>query len=397
MPRPIYLDHHATTQLDPDVLEAMMPYLTDRFGNAASRTHPYGWEAEEAVDAAREQVAALIHAKPEEIIFTSGATESDNLALKGVAWAYREQGHHIITSPTEHKAVLDTCKRLESQGFEITYVPVDRTGLVDPDDIRKAITPRTILISIMHVNSEIGTIAPLEAIGAVARERGVLFHSDAVQSVGKIACDVEILPVDLLSLSGHKIYGPKGVGALYVRQTHPEPIRLQPIMDGGGHEGGWRSGTLNVPGIVGLGQACELAQTLWESEGQRLSHLRQRLYDGITSRLDDVYLNGHPSRRVPGNLNLCFDRVQDESLLLSLKDIVALSAGSACTSDAHEASYVLEAIGLEEPLAHSAIRFGLGRHTTAEEIDTVIDAVVEKVERLRAMAPRRALRRHHAP
>ena len=397
MPRPIYLDHHATTPLDPDVLAAMLPYLTDRFGNAASRTHPYGWEAEEAVDTARQQVAAFIRAKPEEIIFTSGATESDNLALKGIAWAYREQGHHMITSPTEHKAVLDTCHSLEAQGFEITYVPVDKTGLVDPDDIRKAITPRTILISIMHVNSEIGTIAPLAEIGAIARERGILLHSDAVQSVGKIACDVETLPVDLLSLSAHKIYGPKGIGALYVRQTQPEPIRLQPIIDGGGHERGLRSGTLNVPGIVGFGQACALAQTLWPSEGQRLLHLRQRLYDGITSRLDDVYLNGHPTQRVPGNLNLCFDRVQDESLLLSLKDIVALSAGSACTSDAHEASYVLKAIGVEEPLAHSAIRFGLGRHTTAEEIDTVIDAVVEKVERLRALSPRPALRRHHVP
>lgn len=397
MPRPIYLDHHATTPLDPNVLEAMMPYLTERFGNAASRTHLYGWEAEEAVDTAREQVAALIHAKPEEIIFTSGATESDNLALKGIAWAYREQGHHMITSPTEHKAILDTCHSLEAQGFDITYVPVDKTGLVDPDDIRKAITPRTILISIMHVNSEIGTIAPLAEIAAIARERGVLLHSDAVQSVGKMACDVETLPVDLLSLSGHKIYGPKGIGALYVRQTHPEPIRLRPIIDGGGHERGLRSGTLNVPGIVGLGQACALAQALWPSEGQRLLQLRQRLCDGIMSRLDDVYLNGHPSQRVPGNLNLSFDRVQDESLLLSLKDIVALSAGSACTSDAHEASYVLKAIGVEESLAHSAIRFGLGRHTTAEEIDTVIDAVVEKVERLRTLSPRPAWRRHHAP
>jgi cysteine desulfurase len=388
MPRPIYLDHHATTPLDPDVLDAMMPYLTDHFGNAASHTHPYGWEAEEAVETAREQVAALIHAKPEEIIFTSGATESDNLALKGIAWAYRDQGHHLITATTEHKAVLDTCHRLETQGFEVTYVPVDKTGLVDPDDIRKAITPRTILISIMHVNSEIGTIAPLAEIGAMARERGVLFHSDAVQSVGKIACDVETLHTDLLSLSGHKIYGPKGVGALYVRKTRPARIRLQPLMDGGGHERGLRSGTLNVPGIVGLGQACALAQSLWPTEGERLLHLRQRLYHGLMSRLDEVYLNGHPSQRVPGNLNLCFARVQDESLLLSLQDTVALSAGSACTSDSHEASYVLQAIGVEEPLAHSAIRFGLGRHTTAADIDIVIDAVVAKVQRLRALAPR---------
>ncbi len=387
--QPIYLDHHATTPLDPAVLDAMMPYLTDKFGNAASRTHPYGWEAEEAVETAREQVAALLHAKLEEIIFTSGATESDNLALKGVAWAYREQGRHIITTPTEHKAVLDTCKSLEAQGFDVTYVPVDRTGLVDPDDIRKAITPQTILISVMQVNSEIGTIAPLAEIGTIARQHGVLLHSDAVQGVGKIACDVNALQVDLLSLSGHKIYGPKGIGALYVRKTRPQRIRLQPVIDGGGHERGFRSGTLNIPGIVGLGQACVLCHDLWPQEGQRLLRLRQRLYDGLTSRLDEVSLNGHPEQRVPGNLNLGFARVQDESLLLSLTTIVALSAGSACTSAAHEPSYVLRAIGVAEHLVHSAIRFGLGRHTTADEIDTVIEAVVAKVERLRALAPRR--------
>jgi cysteine desulfurase len=387
MQRPIYLDHHATTPLDAAVLDAMMPYLTGAFGNAASKTHPYGWEAEAAVDAARAQIAALIHAKPDEIIFTSGATESDNLALKGIAMAYRDRGHHIITSPTEHKAILDTCHYLEQQGFEITYVPVDRTGLVDPDDIRKAMTPETILVSVMHVNSEIGTVAPLAEIGAITRERGVLLHSDAVQSVGKIPVDVDALQVDLLSISGHKIYGPKGVGALYVRQTSPEPIRLEPTMHGGGHEQGMRSGTLNVPGIVGLGKACAVCQERMPEEGARLRQLRQHLYEGLTSRLDDVYLNGHPERRVPGNLNLCFARVQDESLLLSLKDIVALSAGSACTSDSHEPSYVIRAIGVEPYLAHSAIRFGLGRHTTAAQIDTVIDAVVEKVGRLRALAP----------
>jgi cysteine desulfurase len=389
MQRPIYLDHHATTPIDPAVLEAMMPYLTEQFGNAASRTHPYGWEAEEAVETAREQIAALIHAKPEEIIFTSGATESDNLALKGIAWAYRDKGHHLITTTTEHKAVLDTCHSLERQGFEVTYVPVDRTGLVDPDAIRKAITPQTLLISVMQVNSEIGTVAPLAEIGAIAREHGVLFHSDAVQGVGKIACEVDALQVDLLSISAHKLYGPKGIGALYVRKTRPERIQLQPLIDGGGHERGLRSGTLNVPGIVGLGQACAICQEVWPEESQRLLQLRQRLYDGLMSRLDEVTLNGHPERRVPGNLNLCFARVQDESLLLSLKDIVALSAGSACSSDGHEASYVLRAIGVAEPLAHSAIRFGLGRRTTAAEIDTVIDAVCDKVERLRALAPRR--------
>jgi cysteine desulfurase len=394
MKRPIYLDHHATTPLAAAVLDSMMPYFTEKFGNAASRTHRYGWEAEAAVETAREQVAALINAKPEEIIFTSGATESDNLALKGIAWAYRDKGHHIITTTTEHKAVLDTCKALEQQGFEVTYVPVDRTGLVDPDDIRKAITPHTILISVMYVNSEIGTLGPLAALGAIAREHGVLLHSDAVQGVGKISCDVEALQVDLLSLSAHKIYGPKGVGALYVRTTRPQRIRLQPLMDGGGHEHGFRSGTLNVPGIVGMGQACVLCQQLWPAESERLHRLRQRLYNGLTSRLDDVYLNGAPlAQRVPGNLNLSFAYVEGESLLLSLQDIVALSSGSACTSGSHEPSYVLQAIGVDDSLAHASIRFGLGRDTTEAEIDTVIDAVVEKVTRLRALSPIADLKR----
>jgi len=393
MNRPIYLDHHATTPIAPAVLEAMLPYFTEKFGNAASSTHRYGWEAEEAVHTAREQVAALINARPEEIIFTSGATESDNLALKGIAWAYRDQGQHIITTTTEHKAVLDTCKALEQQGFEVTYVPVDSAGLVDPADIRKAITPQTILISVMYVNSEVGTIGPLAEIGALARQHGVLLHSDAVQGVGKIACDVDTLQVDLLSLSAHKIYGPKGIGALYVRQTRPERLRLQPIIDGGGHEQGFRSGTLNVPGIVGMGQACALCQQLWPEESVRLRRLRQRLYAGLTARLDDVYLNGHPEQRVPGNLNLSFAYAEGESLLLSLKDIVALSSGSACTSASHEPSYVLQAIGVPDSLAHSSIRFGLGRGTTDAEIDTVIEAVVEKVERLRALSPVSDLKR----
>jgi cysteine desulfurase len=394
MTRPIYLDHHATTPLAPAVLEGMMPYFTEKFGNAASRTHRYGWEAEEAVQTAREQVATLINAKPEEIIFTSGATESDNLALKGIAWAYRDKGHHIITTTTEHKAILDTCKALEQQGFEVTYVPVDRTGWVDPEDIRHAITPQTILISVMYVNSEIGTIGPLADIGAIAREHGVLLHSDAVQGVGKIACDVEALQVDLLSLSAHKIYGPKGVGALYVRKTRPQRIRLQALMDGGGHERGFRSGTLNVPGIVGMGQACVLCHQLWPAESDRLHRLRQRLYDGLTSRLDDVYLNGAPpAQRVPGNLNLSFAYVEGESLLLSLQNVVALSSGSACTSGSHEPSYVLQAIGVDDSLAHASIRFGLGRDTTEGEIDTVIDAVVEKVTRLRALSPIADLKR----
>jgi cysteine desulfurase len=396
MPRPIYLDHHATTPLDPAVLEAMMPYLTDRFGNASSRLHRYGWEAEEAVLTAREQVAALIHAKPEEIIFTSGATESDNLALKGIAQAYRHKGNHIITATTEHKAVLDTCKALEADGFEVTYVPVDRLGLVDPDDVRKAITPRTILISIMYANSEIGTIAPLAAIGTIAREHGVLLHSDAVQGIGKIACEVNDLQVDLLSLSGHKIYGPKGIGALYIRTTRPRRIRLRPLIDGGGQERGLRSGTLNVPAIVGLGKACELCQQLWPEESVRLQTLRQRLYEGLGQRLDEMFLNGHAEQRLPGNLNVSFAYVQSESLLMVLKDIVALSAGAACASGSHEPSYVLRAIGVDDTLASASIRFGLGRNTTAEEIDIVIDAVATKVERLRALAPVHDLRQARA-
>ena len=387
MNRPIYLDHHATTPIEPAVLDAMMPYLTEKFGNAASRTHRYGWEAEEAVHTAREQIAALIGAKPEEIILTSGATESDNLALKGIAWSYRDKGNHIITATTEHKAVLDSCKALEKDGFNVTYVPVDRLGLVDPDDIRQAITPHTILISVMYANSEIGVIGPLAAIGAIAHQHGVWFHSDAVQGVGKIACNVDDLQVDLMSLSGHKLYGPKGIGALYIRKTRPKRIRIHPLIDGGGQERGFRSGTLNVPGIVGFGKACELAQSLWPEESIRLRGLRQHLYAGLQERLDDIYLNGHPDQRLPGNLNLSFAYVQGESLLMSLKDIVALSSGSACSSGSTEPSYVLRAIGMDDTLASASIRFGLGRHTTEEEIDTVIHAVVEKVERLRALAP----------
>lgn len=386
-PRPIYLDHHATTPLDSAVLDAMMPYLTDKFGNASSRTHAYGWEAEEAVHQAREQVAALINARPEEIVFTSGATESDNLALKGIARAYRERGNHVITCTTEHRAVLDSCQSLEAEGFEVTYVPVDSGGLVDPDDVRRAITPRTILISIMYVNAEIGTIAPLAEIGAIARERGVLFHSDAVQGVGKIACNVDDLRVDLMSISAHKIYGPKGVGALYVRKTHPQRIRLHPMIDGGGQERGLRSGTANVPGIVGLGKACEVCQSEWEGEAIRLRGLRRRLHEGLTARIDDVFLNGCAEPRLPGNLNVSFAQVQGESLLLSMQHVAALSAGSACSSGSNEPSYVLRAIGMDDILANASIRFGLGRTTTSAEIDTVVDALVEKVGRLRALAP----------
>ena len=385
--RPIYLDHHATTPLDSAVLDAMMPYLTDKFGNASSRTHAYGWEAEEAVHQAREQVASLINARPEEIVFTSGATESDNLALKGIARGYRDRGNHIITTTTEHRAILDACEALEAEGFDVTYVPVDRGGLVDPEDVRRAITPRTVLVSVMYVNAEIGTIGPLAEIGAIAREHGVLFHSDAVQGVGKIACNVDDLGVDLMSISAHKLYGPKGIGALYVRKTHPERIRLQPMIDGGGQERGLRSGTANVPGIVGLGKACELCQLHWETEAIRLRGLRQRLHDGLTARMDDVSLNGYAEPRLPGNLNVSFARVQGESLLLSMQHVAALSAGSACSSGSDEPSYVLRAIGVDDILANASIRFGLGRSTTVEDIDVVIDALVEKVGRLRALAP----------
>ena len=385
--RPIYLDHHATTPLDGTVLEAMMPYLTDKFGNASSRTHAYGWEAEEAVHQAREQVAALINARPEEIVFTSGATESDNLALKGIARAYRDRGNHIITTTTEHRAVLDSCEALEAEGFEVTYLPVDHGGLVNPEDVRRAITPLTSLISVMYVNAEIGTIAPIADIGAIAREHGVLFHSDAVQGVGKIACNVDDLRVDLMSISAHKIYGPKGIGALYVRKSHPQRIRLHPLIDGGGQERGLRSGTANVPGIVGFGKACEVCQSEWESEAIRLRCLRQRLHDGLSARIDDVFLNGHAEPRLPGNLNVSFAQVQGESLLLSMQHVAALSAGSACSSGSNEPSYVLRAIGMDNILANASIRFGLGRSTTAEEIDVVIDSLVEKVGRLRALAP----------
>ena len=386
-PRPIYLDHHATTPLDGTVLETMMPYLTDKFGNASSRTHAYGWEAEEAVHRAREQVAALINARPEEIVFTSGATESDNLALKGIARAYRDRGNHIITTTTEHRAVLDSCEALEAEGFEVTYLPVDHGGLVNPEDVRRAITPLTVLISVMYVNAEIGTIAPIADIGAIAREHGVLFHSDAVQGVGKIACNVDDLRVDLMSISSHKIYGPKGIGALYVRKSHPQRIRLHPLIDGGGQERGLRSGTANVPGIVGFGKACEVCQSEWEGEAIRLRCLRQRLHDGLSDRIDDVFLNGHAEPRLPGNLNVSFAQVQGESLLLSMQHVAALSAGSACSSGSNEPSYVLRAIGMDDILANASIRFGLGRSTTAEEIDVVIDSLVEKVGRLRALAP----------
>ena len=383
---PIYLDNHATTPVDPRVLEAMLPYFTERFGNAASKSHAFGWEADAAVDIAREQVAKLIGAaSPREIVFTSGATESDNLAIKGVAEAYRDKGNHIITCVTEHKAVLDSCKVLAKHGFDVTYLPVGGNGLIDMQRLRDAIADKTILISIMAANNEIGTIQPIKEIGRLAKEKNILFHSDATQGVGKFPINVDDIGIDLLSLTAHKMYGPKGIGALYVRSTRPR-VKLVSLIDGGGHERGMRSGTLNVPGIVGLGKACELSQKEMSAEAERLVALRERLKDGILEQLDEVQINGHAVQRLPGNLNLSFAYIEGESLLMGLKDI-AVSTGSACTSASLEPSYVLKAIGLADELAYSAIRFGLGRFTSQEEIDYTVKRVVEEVRRLREMSP----------
>jgi len=395
----IYMDNHATTPLDPRVLEAMMPYFTETFGNAASRSHGYGWEAEKAAETGREQIARLINAKAKEIIFTSGATESDNLAIKGVVEFYKDKGNHVITAAIEHKAVLDTCKALERKGLAtVTYLPVDRYGLVDPDDVRKAITDKTLLVSIMFANNEIGTINPIGEIGKVTRDKGVLFHTDATQGVGKLPLDVEAMNIDLLSMSAHKMYGPKGIGALYVRAKGPR-VRLTPVIDGGGHERGFRSGTLNVPGIVGFGKACELCREGMADEGQRLLGLRERLREGLFSQLDDIFLNGHPVHRLPGNLNVSFAYVEGESLLMGLNGSthpiavaeseppIAVSSGSACTSATLEPSYVLKALGVGDDLAHTSIRFGLGRFNTAEEVDYVTNRVVHEVRRLRELSP----------
>jgi len=385
MKLPIYMDNHSTTPVDPTVLEAMLPYFTEKFGNAASRNHVFGWEAEEAVDAARQQIAALINADSKEIIFTSGATESDNLALRGVAEMYREKGDHIITTMTEHRAILDTAKRLEKMGFSVTYVPVQADGLVDPEVINQAITPKTILISVILANNEIGTINPVAEIGKIAKARGILFHSDATQAVGKIPVDVQAMGIDLMSLSAHKMYGPKGVGALYVRRKNPR-VRLVPMIDGGGHERGMRSGTLPVPLIVGFGKAAEICRQMMPEEATRLTALRDRLSDGIMTQLDQVYLNGHPIQRLPNNVNISFAYVEGESLLMGLKDI-ALSSGSACTSASLEPSYVLKALGVGSDLAHSSIRYGLGRFNTEEEVDYVTRHTVEIVNKLREMSP----------
>ena len=386
MTRRVYMDNHATTAVDQRVVDAMLPCFTETFGNSGSRNHAFGWEAEALVDKAREQVAKVIGAKAKEIIFTSGATESDNLAIKGVVEFYKEKGNHIITAPTEHKAILDTCKALERKGLAtVTHLPVDKFGLIDLDELRNAITDKTILITIMHANNEIGTIQPMHEIGKLAKEKGILFHSDATQGVGKLPTDVEAMGVDLLSLSAHKLYGPKGIGALYVRARNPR-VRLAPQLDGGGQERGMRSGTLNVPGIVGLGRALELCGELMESENERLLRLRERLRQGIMGKLDDVFLNGHPIQRLPGNLNLSFAFVEGESLLMGLKDI-AVSSGSACTSATLEPSYVLKALGVGDELAHTSIRFGLGRFNTEDEVDYVAERVVSEVNRLREMSP----------
>ena len=380
---PLYMDHNATTPVAPEVFEAMRPYFMEQFGNAASRTHAFGWAAEAAVESARARIGHLIGCKPIELVFTSGATEADNLAIKGVAYAYREKGNHLVTCQIEHHAVLDSCKHLEKEGFRVSYLPVGRDGLVDPTDVAKAITPTTILVSIMLANNEIGTIQPLAEIGRLCKEREVLLHSDAVQGVGKMPVNVDTLGVDLLSLTAHKMYGPKGVGALYVRMGKPR-VKLVAQMDGGGHERGRRSGTLNVPGIVGLGKACELAGQVMADEARRLTSLRERLWAGIRARLDHVHLNGHPTLRLPGNLNVSFEFVDGESLLMSLKE-VAVSSGSACTSASMEPSYVLKALGTGNTLAHTSIRFGLGRGNTEEDVDYVMERLAEQVTRLRAM------------
>jgi cysteine desulfurase len=381
---PIYMDYHATTPVDPRVLEAMLPYFREDFGNAASKSHAFGWKAEEAVESGRAEVARLIGASAKEVVFTSGATESDNLAVKGAAHFYKDKGRHLVTCRTEHKAVLDSMHRLEREGYEVTFLGVGRDGRVDPADVAKAIRKDTILVSIMHANNEVGVVHPIEEIGRITRERGVVFHCDAVQSVGKLPFDVEKMNVDLASISAHKMYGPKGVGALYVRRK--PRVRLIAEQDGGGHERGYRSGTLNVPGIVGLGKACELARAEMADESARVLRLREKLRRGIEGRLDLVTVNGSLEHRLAGNLNMSFAYVEGEALMMAVKD-VAVSSGSACTSASLEPSYVLRAMGVSDELAHSSIRFGLGRFTTEEEVDYVVELFAQKVKKLRDMSP----------
>ncbi|MDP3278784.1 MAG: IscS subfamily cysteine desulfurase [Deltaproteobacteria bacterium] len=391
---PIYMDYHATTPVDRRALDEMLPYFTESFGNAASRTHAFGWTAEAAVGVARERIASLINAsRPEEIIFTSGATESDNLAIKGVAEFYQEKGKHIITTRIEHKAILDSCKRLEKQGFEVTYLDVTKEGFVTPEALKAAIRPDTILCSVMLANNEVGTVQPIAQLGAICREHGVLFHTDAVQGIGRVDFDVEAMNVDLASITSHKMYGPKGVGALYVRRSKPR-VRLTALMDGGGHERGYRSGTLNVPGIVGFGKAAELAKAEWREEAARVTALRDRLHSKLTTALDEVFVNGPwPAvapdgtlLRLPNNLNISFAYVEGESILMSLKTL-SVSSGSACTSASLEPSYVLRALGIEEELAHTSIRYGLGRFSTVEEVDYAAETTIASIRRLRDLSP----------
>jgi cysteine desulfurase len=384
---PIFMDSQSTTPVDPRVLEAMLPYFTEKFGHPASRNHPFGWEAEGAVDRGREQLAKLIGARdPKEVVFTSGGTESINLALKGVAEMYKEKGNHIVATTIDQRATMDVCKRLERQGFEVTYVSVGRDGLLDPDEIRKALTSKTILITVMFANNEIGTIQPIAEIGKLAKEKGILLHTDATQAVGKTPVDVEAMGIDLLSATAHLMYGPKGVGGLYVRRKNPR-VRLAAMMDGGGHERGMRSGTVPVPLAVGFGRAAEICREVMSEESGRLAVLRDRLQELILSKVDEAYLNGHPERRLPHNLNISFAYVEGESVLMGLNKEVALSSGSACTSATLEPSYVISALGVDSELAHSSIRFGLHRFSTAEEVDFVGQRTVEVVHRLREMSP----------
>jgi cysteine desulfurase len=384
---PIFMDSQSTTPVDPRVLEAMLPYFTEKFGHPASRNHSFGWEAEGALDRAREQMAKLIGARdPKEVVFTSGGTESINLAIKGVAEMYREKGTHIVTTVIEQRAGLDVCKRLERQGFQITYVPVGQDGLMDPEAVRAAITDKTILVSVMFANNEIGTVQPIAEIGKLAKEKGVLFHTDATQAAGKVPVDVEAMGIDLLSCTAHLIYGPKGVGALYVRRKNPR-VRIAAMIDGGGHERGMRSGTVPVPLAVGFGKAAEICREVMPEETKRMAGLRDRLQDLILSKVSEAYLNGHPERRLPHNLNISFAYVEGESVLMGLNKEVALSSGSACTSATLEPSYVISALGVDSELAHSSIRFGVHRFTIEEEVDFVASRVVEVVHRLREMSP----------
>ena len=381
---PIYLDYQATTPMDPRVLDAMMPYFIEKFGNPHSRNHAYGWEAEEAVEKARAQIAHIIGADEREIVFTSGATESNNLAIQGVAHFYKDRKNHIITAVTEHKCVLDTCRHLEQEGFKVTYLPVKENGLIDLDVLKAAITDKTVLLSVMAVNNEIGVIQPMKEIGEICRSRGVFFHTDCAQAVGKIPLDVDEMKIDLMSISGHKIYGPKGVGALYVRRK--PRVRLQALIHGGGQERGMRSGTLATPLCVGLGEACAIAEREMGAEAERLRYLRDRLYKGITEKLTHVYLNGDLDQRIPGNLNLSFSCVEGESLMMAIKNL-SVSSGSACTSASLEPSYVLRALGVEEELAHTSLRLGIGRFTTEQDIDYAIEEIVAHVQKLRDMSP----------